>query len=680
MRRRVALVTFLLLSALGAACADESSTPAANIVPNQDAGGTTNNGNTGGTGPTGTGGSSTSSAPTGCTPACGTGTTCRDGNCVPVSTPSAGGVIGGPCGRAADCGERLCLSPKNYPQGYCSKVCGGDIISQGEPCPGGATCVQLGEAASFCLDLCDSNTDCRAGYVCGANGTVKACVPKCKSSDECDQGQSCNTTSGLCEKSSTPLVGTVGAPCTADAQCASNTCLDPTGSIFVGGYCLDTCTKADVGKPCGNNHGVCIDISTTTNEGYACFAACETGTDCRKEYLCSVEADPSSGAGFCVPRCDHYACDMGETCDTSVGVCVPGTAATSTGSEVTHVDLGTVTTGPDDADLVEVTVDVPPGAVSFSVVNQAADKNTEVLLAGIEDPKGKLVFNITDPASTDYKSYHGGFLSGGGGMLYPNAPRLPLIPGKYKLTYGSREKTTTKMDALIKRQSGVISGGNLPVVFWFTKNKYLNATTAQTDARFQEVVSITSQIYGAIGIKLGPFVYKDVSGPNAEKWALISDFTELGPLFENTNDSPEKALNFFMIDGFTFNGGATILGVSGGIPGPSAYPSLRHGGVAVALSNLGGKTGVFAETLAHEGGHFLGLWHTSERTGTAFDPLLDTPECTLDADRNNDKLVSGAECEKIDAANLMFWSTASVPQRTLTNDQRFVLLRNPSVQ
>jgi hypothetical protein len=597
-------------------------------------------------------------------------------------TPASGAAIGTACAKSTDCGERLCLNPKSYPQGYCSKACGGDILTEGEPCPNGATCVQLNEAAAFCLALCQSSSDCRAGYICGSNGQVKACVPKCKSDAECDQGEACNTTSGFCEKAATASAGKIGAPCTTDAQCASNLCLDPTGSVFPGGYCMGTCTKADVGKPCGQT-GVCIDISSNMKEGYACLAACQTGTSCRKEYLCSVDADPTLTTGFCVPRCDHYACDMGETCDTSVGVCVEGAPMMSTGSSVTRVDNGTKPTGPESTDFPLITVDVPADAVSFSIITQATtDKTVLVGPAQIKDPKGKVIFDFNDPSSVEYKAHLVDFLPGGGGMLYPNSPRLPLIPGKYEILFGSTRNTQVKYDTLIKRQSGVVAGGSLPVVVWFTKNAILNAATAQTNAAFQEGLRICGEIYKSIGITLGPYTYKDMTGPNAEKWAVIDQIEQLGDLFANSNESPERALHLFMIDQFAWEGGATVLGISGGIPGPPAYPGLRHGGVAVALSYLdkGGKTSVFGETIAHEGGHFLGLFHTSERDGSAFDPLLDTPQCGPENDDNNDDLIDASECDTFDAHNLMFWSAAPFPQRMLSNDQRFVLLRNPAVQ
>ena len=48
--------------------------------------------------------------------------------------------------------------------------------------------------------------------------------------------------------------------------------------------------------------------------------------------------------------------------------------------------------------------------------------------------------------------------------------------------------------------------------------------------------------------------------------------------------------------------------------------------------------------MAHEVGHWLGLRHTSERTGKTFDYIKDTPECPAHRDHNGDGRVDQAEC------------------------------------
>ncbi len=81
--------------------------------------------------------------------------------------------------------------------------------------------------------------------------------------------------------------------------------------------------------------------------------------------------------------------------------------------------------------------------------------------------------------------------------------------------------------------------------------------------------------------------------------------------------------------------------------------------------------------MAHETGHWLGLFHTTEAQGTSFDPLPDTPQCPQTVyDSNHDGLMEPQECP--DGTNLMFWLNG-VGQSQLTPNQQFVMLRNPVV-
>jgi hypothetical protein len=82
--------------------------------------------------------------------------------------------------------------------------------------------------------------------------------------------------------------------------------------------------------------------------------------------------------------------------------------------------------------------------------------------------------------------------------------------------------------------------------------------------------------------------------------------------------------------------------------------------------------------MAHEAGHYPGLFHTSESSGQSFDPLLDTAQCPANRDSNADGYLSAQECAGVGADNLMFW-LAGGNQTALSGDQRYVLLRNPMV-
>lgn len=90
-------------------------------------------------------------------------------------------------------------------------------------------------------------------------------------------------------------------------------------------------------------------------------------------------------------------------------------------------------------------------------------------------------------------------------------------------------------------------------------------------------------------------------------------------------------------------------GLAGGIPGPLG--STGNSGVIVSATLASGQDGRFstdetrilAETLAHETGHYLGLFHPVEIGWDRWDAVDDTPECDSDA-----------SCAKELSGNLMY--------------------------
>jgi hypothetical protein len=596
---------------------------------------------------------------------------------MPAQPPANRAPIGAACTKPSDCSDDLCIGPASVPGGYCSKACGGQLVSQANDCPAGSQCFQVSEASSVCLDLCTGGNDCRQDYVCAPVGTSRICAPACKSDEDCEVGEVCNLTTGLCQEGVRRTPAAPGEPCTTNTDCTTGLCL--TEAAFPGGYCLGLCTQAEVGKACGGTtKGVCVALVRPDRTAYACMGACSTGVDCRPEYMCSASIDvpTPAAAGMCLPRCENYSCGAGETCDSSVGICTEG-GPTSGAAQVDQRSLGTFVLGPSDASSRTVSVQVPPDAVSYSLVLNASTQ-TKFVLTKVVAPGGAVVLDISDFRGSAFK-WQDVFESGVSGLLFPNAPRLTLIPGTYQLTFAASVEAEVSFASLVKRQTGVIQNGSLPIVIWFTRNQFLNARTAQTDPRFQEALNGFVQIYAGAGITLGPVTYLDITGAAATQYAVIDEFSELDGLFAQADMSDAQAVHLFMIEQATgeLDG---LLGIAGGIPGPPAYPGLVHSGVAVALAFLSENVDIFAETMAHEAGHFLGLYHLSERSGFSHDPLLDTPECSTQDDRNNDGIISATECQGKGTDNLMFWSASNVRQRVVTNDQRFVLTRNPSVR
>ncbi|MCB9682404.1 MAG: hypothetical protein H6733_13135 [Alphaproteobacteria bacterium] len=134
-----------------------------------------------------------------------------------------------------------------------------------------------------------------------------------------------------------------------------------------------------------------------------------------------------------------------------------------------------------------------------------------------------------------------------------------------------------------------------------------------------------------------------------------------------------------------FTGSPGTLGLAGGLPGPLGATTPASG---VAL-NLGAHRDadyrldvrLLGETLAHELGHQLGLFHTTEANGRSFDVHDDTPTCDVDLfDDDRDGTVSAEECVSRDGRNLMFWTAGDFAQDALSPGQVDVLVRSPATR
>jgi hypothetical protein len=169
-------------------------------------------------------------------------------------------------------------------------------------------------------------------------------------------------------------------------------------------------------------------------------------------------------------------------------------------------------------------------------------------------------------------------------------------------------------------------------------------------------------------------------------------------------------MNLFLVQGLrdASSGGGQIVGIDGTIPGPSSLNGTVSSGAVVSASDLFGPQQAcnpaavniagcgpdrVAYIAAHETGHFLGLFHTTEQEGADFDPLTDTPKCpctTCSSAPANctlpgapfmaaDRCVSPPSCGG--GNNLMFWILQSgISSGYLSSQQAQVMRLNPLVQ
>jgi hypothetical protein len=169
-------------------------------------------------------------------------------------------------------------------------------------------------------------------------------------------------------------------------------------------------------------------------------------------------------------------------------------------------------------------------------------------------------------------------------------------------------------------------------------------------------------------------------------------------------------MNLFLVPTmlFTANDGTpgNVVGVDGTIPGPSGFSGTVQSGAAVSSEGLRDTdrcteevslscgSDLTAYISAHETGHFLGLYHTSESDGGAFDPIADTPVCACDLCAPAGEqgrcavgagVVTGPDCLRSLSScgggrNLMFWLLGNLSNGRVSPEQARIVRANPLVR
>ena len=611
-----------------------------------------------------------------CLPKCARDADCGSSHCDVASGRCQASRVGNACASDSECGDKPAFCNTSASGGYCSLPCGGDPNTTA-PCPPGSNCGSAGGPASSCLKACTSDPDCRAGQRCGdSGGGARSCLPKCTADSDCGAAARCDVASGACVPGG-PAAGQLGGACTNTASCALGAGAVCATNGYPGGYCSIDCGANTA--VCGAG-GTCVAFSSTAR---FCLSNCRTPRDCRPGYICYP-----LGAGFssvCTPSCTSNAdCGSGQVCDASTGLCVTPVAGTSTVTPVELASAAAPVAVHSSTLSVGLSVTLPADAISVTFVGQAADPAALIVVYRIETPDGR-IYDYGTPGSPMkvLPSPTPGVFS----VLAPNSPTAPFSPGVWTIKLLASKETTATVTALIKKNTQApLATGSIDLNLFFVGMPRISAATAPTDPDFKTIFDQVKRIWAQAGIGIGNVTYNDITGADLARFQDLKE-SELGLLMQKslTPGARDNALNVFFVH--SIQGGALdgyiILGESAGIPGVPLR-GTSGSGLAVTGADFPRAAGLadIADTWVHEGSHWLGLFHTTESRGTAFDPLPDTPECPATPNDNNphDGIMQPAECRNFDAGNEMFWtSVAEIPHSQLSPNQQFVLLRNPAV-
>lgn len=389
-----------------------------------------------------------------------------------------------------------------------------------------------------------------------------------------------------------------------------------------------------------------------------------------------------------------------------------------------------------------------------SVVFNGTTLDNSTVPAGVTVPGGSVIFNDSacdgpapdggaPPSCTPWTdpetrlAFYGGGTPVTGAFTMPNtsaavANGIPSGPWSFVVNDYAAECSVTSgctggstagiydVSVLLKPQS--VTAHNLDVAFYIVGSGTgslgaLTATTAPNEPSVTRMISTLKQIYAQVGITVRPPAFYDVSAADRARFGTSISIDRTGPcdelhqMFTLSGQHAGNTLNLFLVQAINQSAtdhSGTVVGIDGTIPGPSSLNGTVHSGAVVSMADLffgtclpGTQPDIsrcgadsVAYIAAHEGGHFLGLFHTTESSGDFFDSVADTLKCpclscasTTDRPKctqsNNTAVIHSSQCKTSGCGggdNLMFWDFDNTATGVLTADQGAIMKANPLVQ
>lgn len=315
-----------------------------------------------------------------------------------------------------------------------------------------------------------------------------------------------------------------------------------------------------------------------------------------------------------------------------------------------------------------VTVDVPDG-VDAALIEVAGERG-QFRLAQLSTPSGRDAVESGGFVTRDAREVDGLV-----DWLYPNSTAQMLEAGRYVLRFtalgGGGSVVDEDVTVRLYTRASAGAGGAIKVDVLFADDAL---EAARIDGVAEALVARVATLYAQAGMSVADYtaatLHIGLSQLALDGGRLSAASLAMLQSAMRAAGARADAVHLVVVRGLD-DGGDTVAGYSLGLPGPFAA-ERPTAAVLVSLAPFASATtgaldtDGLGTTAAHEIGHYLGLYHTSERDGSEHDPVGDTPEC------------AGGDVACADASNVMFW-TGGGGRNKLTAGQGAIMRRHPLV-
>jgi hypothetical protein len=469
----------------------------------------------------------------------------------------------------------------------------------------------------------------------------------------------------------------IGVPCSSDRECGELHCMGdnsaaPDDLDDEPLACGELTDAQAPGRACDDAEGCATRLCLLAG---ACAKPCEAARDC----------DASE-------RCQDVFVRRGLDVLTRVAACVSAVDLPASASVERELREGALDTDE---------VDVPLPAVD-------PDETTLFVLEHESSPWPDTTFCrpplcVVELRAGDQSLFRADACETGEASLVPVATGDHIDPVVIRVAGESAElgaedgyvatlETEATGDLRLTRIASSARGQRLDLNLFYVGASRLEPEGDRGPALVAEALDVIDKIFAPADIFIGDVRQVYVGGELPERGLAFPNgddsqgftslavrfgvYAELPYLFQLSAGASNAAINIFFVGDIDPRAGSEPEAEAGGIPGPMGMHGTGGSGIVVAADMMGDPLQL-GRTLAHELGHYLGLFHTSEANGCVRDVLPDTAACLPEDDVDDDGL-DAIDCAAKGADNLMFFARTS--GTVLTQQQLEVLRSAPILQ